>query len=40
MAYGEQLFTDETFELENHPKLFNDQEILATLALSETVELN
>ncbi len=39
MAFGEQLFSEETFEHEAHPTLF-DEEILATLALSQTVELN
>jgi hypothetical protein len=39
MAFGEQLFEDATFEHDGHPTLF-DQEILAKLALGQTVELN
>jgi len=39
MAFGEQLFVDETFENEGHPELFS-KEILAKLALGETVELS
>jgi len=37
MAHGEQLFTD--LEIQGHPVLFSE-EILATLALDQTVELS
>jgi hypothetical protein len=40
MAFGEQLFFDETFEHDGHPRLFEDGEILAKLAVTQTVELN
>lgn len=39
MAYGEQLFIDETFENEGHPQLLTE-EMLAMLALTQTVELS
>jgi len=39
MAFGEQLFVDEQFEHENQPALF-EKEVLAMLALNQTVELN
>lgn len=38
MEFSEQLFSDETFEHEGHPTLF-DEEALAQLALTQTVEL-
>jgi hypothetical protein len=38
-GHSEQLFEDATFEHEGHPTLF-DNELLAKLALMQTIELN
>ncbi|HEY8886480.1 MAG TPA: hypothetical protein VIM31_03210 [Candidatus Microsaccharimonas sp.] len=40
MAFGEQLFEDATFEHDGHPRLFEDNEIMAKVALIQTVEIN
>ena len=39
MANGETLFTDDTFEHEGHPTLF-DREMLAMVALSNSGEVD